>query len=144
MNCIKSFIYLSFFHPKSSPNYKQTRRFREGHWNIRRGEVCFLARDTTGMAVTNPSHSWRSHGWIVCFHFVEGKTTKGTSWWKESKRKNLKDAKVSSTFEVPASTHQQNRNQSCSLFACHDCHDLLLWSNFFVESRHLDQIQCNQ
>ena len=23
--------------------------------------------DTTGMAVTNPSHSWRSLGWIVCF-----------------------------------------------------------------------------
>ena len=105
---------IPFFPLKSSPNKKQTRRFREGHWNIRRGEVCLLACDTAGMAVTNPSHSWRSRGWLVCFHFVEGKATKGKSW---SRRKNFKDAKVSSTFEVQAaSTHQQNRNQSCGAF----------------------------
>ena len=131
------FINLSFFPLKSSPNKKQTRRFREGYWNIRRGEVYFLACDTSGMAVTNSSHSWRSLGWIICFHLVEGKEK---SWWNESKRKNFKDAKVSSIFEIPVSTHQQNRNQSCGLFACHDCHDLLLWSNFFVDSRHLDHI----
>ena len=36
---------------------------------------------------------------------------------RESRRKNLKDAKVSSAFEVQAaSTHQQNRNQSCGAF----------------------------
>ena len=73
------FSIIFFFPLKSSPNKKQTRRFRGGNSNIRRGEVCFLACDTTGMAVTNPSHSWRSPGWIVCFHLVEGKTTKGTS-----------------------------------------------------------------
>ena len=36
---------------------------------------------------------------------------------RKAEGKNLKDAKVSSTFEVQAaSTHQQNRNQSCGAF----------------------------
>ena len=96
--------------------------------------------DTTGMAVTNPSHSWRSLGWIVCFASCGRKSNQRKQVdERKAEGKNLKDAKVSSTFEVQAaSTHQQNRNQSCGAFC-------LSWiamtyyygSNFFVESRHL-------
>ena len=74
--------------------------------------------DTAGMAVTNPSHSWRSLGWIVCFASCGRKSNQRKQVdERKAEGKNLKDAKVSSTFEVQAaSTHQQNRNQSCGAF----------------------------
>ena len=55
---------------------------------------------------------------LFVLHLVEGKATKGNKLMKgKQKKKGLKDAKVSSTFEVQAaSTHQQNRNQSCGAF----------------------------
>ena len=96
--------------------------------------------DTTGMAVTNPSHSWRSLGWIVCFASCGRKSNQREQVdERKAEEKTSKMQRVSSTFEVQAaSTHQQNRNQSCGAFC-------LSWiamtyyygSNFFVESRHL-------
>ena len=57
--------------------------------------------DTTGMAVTNPSHSWRSLGWIVCFASCGRKSNQRKQVdERKAEGKNLKDAKVSSTFEV--------------------------------------------
>ena len=57
--------------------------------------------DTTGMAVTNPSHSWRSLGWIVCFASCGRKSNQRKQIdERKAEGKNLKDAKVSSTFEV--------------------------------------------
>ena len=50
--------------------------------------------DTAGMAVTNPSHSWRSLGWIVCFASCGRKSNQRKQVdERESRRKNLKDAK---------------------------------------------------
>ena len=88
----------------------------------RRGEACFLASgDTTGMAVTNPSHSWRSLGWIVCFASCGRKSNQRKQVdERKAEGKNLKDAKVSSTFEVQLLL-LINRigTKVVVLFACH-------------------------
>ena len=101
--------------------------------------------DTTGMAVTNPSHSWRSLGWIVCFASCGRKSNQRNKLMKGKQKKKPQRCKSFFNFWGTSCFYSSTESEPklwCFLPVM-DCHDLLLWSNFFVESRHLDQIQCH-
>ena len=76
---------------------------------------------------------------LFVLHLVEGKATKGNKLMKGKQKE--KTSKMQKFLQLLRYTCFYSSTESEPKLWCFlpvmDCHDLLLWSNFFVESRHL-------
>ena len=76
---------------------------------------------------------------LFVLHLVEGKATKGNKLMKGKQKKKPQRCKSFFNFWGTSCFYSSTESEPklwCFLPVM-DCHDLLLWSNFFVDSRHL-------